>query len=981
VVFKSRPFVTGILLACIFPAVATAQQATGQANPAAPLEEVVVTGTHFESQNATSPAPITVLSAADLLRSGTTKAEELLISLPQANAGLTDSGVGISQTPLTGTATVDLRGVGAFRTLVLMNGRRINPGDAVNPSADLHTIPEMLIKRVEVLTGGASAVYGSDAEAGVVNFVMDTDYTGAKVTLQGSGFFDNNDRSSLHPVMRASGIDTATGGTFDGQTINMTGVYGTDFSGGTGHVELYAGYRHSAGILAASRDFSACTVQDVNNGTAYGCLLDDTTATGAFVDPAGNSYTLGAGGNTLRPYTNATDGYNFTALESLQRPDTRYTGGIFAHYNFSDHSQLYLEGQFMRDSTALQYEPSGTSPTGAGPSAYAIPCNDPLLSAAEFNTLCAANGLALSDVAQIGIGRRNIEGGPLRDSFRHASYRLVLGLKGTLSAKWTYDADVNYGKVTALEHVSNDISAARQANALNVVNVGGVPTCQSVVDGSDPSCVPYDIWKSGGVTQSALNYITEGGGNSGDAEQLVISAQAVGDLTSWGLKSPKASDGLALALGAQYRRETIRNTPDAAMAAGDLVYASNVLYGTLPTAGSFDVAEVFAELKVPLLKNMPFAETLDLDIADRFAHYHPQGNVNAYNIGIDWAPIRPVRFRSSLSRSIRAANGHELFLAQSAGLQQITDSCSGPTPTSSQTECARTGVTAAQYGHIQSATRVNVVTGGNPALLPEQADTLTAGVVLTHFDWAPSLLLSVDYWRIKINKYIGSISANESFNQCLTTGNAIFCGLIQRDPASGSLTAGRILQTRANTGSYGESGIDIAARYSMPLHSGGTLAFNFNGSALINNPITVNPAAPLEDCTGLYGQTCSGDGPTSPIPRWRHSLRTSWTGGKLDVSLNWRHIGSMNFEGTSPYFNGEAVYPIDQHVSAYDYFDLSAGYSLGRLDVNMGINNLFAKKPPIIGYGANPLLLNGNLLAGMYDSFGREVFVEFTARL
>ncbi len=968
-------------MVCIFPAGATAQQTTAQANATTTLEEVVVTGTHFESQNANSSAPITVVSAADLLRSGTSKAEDLLIGLPQANAGLTDSGVGISQTPLTGTATVDLRGIGAFRTLVLMNGRRINPGDAVNPSADLHTIPEILIKRVEVLTGGASAVYGSDAEAGVVNFVMDTDYTGAKMTAQGSGFFDNNNRSSLHPVMRASGIEPATGAKFDGQTINLTGVYGTDFSGSAGHIEVYGGYRHSAGILATSRDFSACTVQEINNGTAYGCLLDDTTAAGNFVDPAGNAYTLGAGGNTLRPYSSATDGYNFTAQESLQRPDTRYVGGVFAHYKFGERSQLYLEGQFMHDYTTLQYEPSGTSPTGAGPSIYAIPCSDPLLSAAEVSSLCTANGLAPTDVAQIGIGRRNVEGGPLQDSFRHASYRLVVGVKGDINDRWTYDADVNYGKVTALEHVSNDISTARQANALNVVTVGGVPTCQSVVDGSDPACVPYDIWRTSGVTRSALNYIAEGGGNSGVAEQLVISAQAVGDLSSRGLKSPWASDGLGLVLGAQYRRETIRNTPDAAMAAGDLMYASNVLYGTLPTAGSFNVAEVFTELKVPLLKNAPFAETLDFDLADRFAHYNPQGSVNAYNIGIEWAPIRPVRFRTSLSRSIRAANGHELFLAQSAGLQQIADSCSGPTPTSSQAECARSGVTAAEYGHIQSATRVNVVTGGNPALLPEQADTLTAGVVLTHFDWAPSLILSVDYWRIKIKKYIGSISANESLNQCLTTGNSIFCNLIQRDPANGSLTSGRILQTRANTGSYGESGIDIATRYSIPLRFGGTLTFNFNGSALINNPITVNPAAPLEDCAGLYGQTCSGDGPTSPIPRWRHSLRTSWTAGKLDVSLNWRHIGSMDFEGTSPYFNGEAVYPIDQHVSAYDYFDLSAGYSLGKFDVNFGVNNMFAKAPPLVGYGANPLLLNGNLLAGMYDSFGRELFMEVSAHL
>lgn len=939
------------------------------------LQEVVVTGTRFRTPNASSPAPITIVGAADLLHEGAAKAEDLMVSLPQTNAGLTDSGVGISQTPLTGTATVDLRGIGAFRTLVLMNGRRINPGDAVNPSADLHTIPELLIKRVEVLTGGASAIYGSDAEAGVVNFVMDTNYTGAKVTAQGSGFYDSNSDTGLQSIMRGSGVNPPTGSVFDGSTVNVAGVYGTGFSGGAGHVELYAGYRHSAGFLASSRDLSACTLQETTP-TSYGCLLDGTTAAGQIVDPAGNAYTVGAGG-TLNPYQNS-DGYNFTGPENLQRPDTRWNAGVFAHYRFNEDAQLYLEGQFMHDYTTLQYEPSGTAWTGAGPQTYSVPCNDPLLSANEVSTLCTANGLGPADVAQIGIGRRNVEGGPLQDSFRHSSSRLVLGLKGAINDNWNYDANLNYGKVTYREHVSNDISVANVTNALDVVSVNGKPTCQSVVDGTDPNCVPYNTWQPGSVTPAALAYITEGGGNAGEATQTDVSAGAVGDLGAYGLKSPWANDSVGLALGAEYRNEAIENQPDAAMAAGDLMYAGNVLYGTLPTKGSFHVSEIYSELKVPLLKDKPFAESLNLDFADRWASYKPQGNVNAYNLGADWAPIRTVRFRSSYSRAVRAANGHELFLAQRSVTQPIADPCSGPTPTASQAECARTGVTASEYGRIPLTTGVTVTLGGNPSLSPEKTDSFTAGVVLTNFNWAPSLLFSIDYWRIRIKDYIGSIPASQALDGCLSSGNAIFCNLIGRG-AGGSLVSGAILATRANTGRYGESGIDFAGQYLLTLGAAGRLSFTFNGSRFLDNPILTNPAVPLVDCSDLYGASCSGEGPTSPIPFWRHTLRSTWTKGRVEVSLNWRYIGAMDFEGTSPYFSGETVNPIDSHVPAYNYFDLDAGYTFDSFDVHLGVNNLFGKKPPVIGYGSNPLLLNGNLFAGIYDNFGREVFAEMTA--
>lgn len=961
------------------------------------LQEVVVTGSRFKVPNANSPAPITLVGAADLLNQGTTKTEELLNRLPQVNAGLADATNGNGAFPLTGTATIDLRGIGAFRTLVLMNGRRINPGDAINPSADLHTIPEILIKRVEVLTGGASAIYGSDAVAGVVNFVMDDQFTGAKAVVQGSGYYGSNDATGIQSIMRANGVAPATGSVFDGKTVSVTGVYGTDFGGNAGHITAYAGYRHSGGILGASRDFSSCQLQGQTHGLPYTCLLDPTTPGGQFVPydatgtTPGTPYTL-AGASTLRPFGPA-DAYNPALFQTLQRPDTRYTAGLFAQWRMNEHLQTYLEAQFTHDATTLRSEPAGTTATGysivgsdpgslasaaAGLMPFSIACGNPLLSASEVSVLCTQNGLGAADTATVGIGRRNVEQGPLQDSFRHTSYRLVLGGRGEITEGWSYDGSVNYGKVTAHEQVSNDVSVVRLGRALDVISVNGTPTCRAVLDGSDPGCQPYNLWTLGGVTPAAARYISGTAAQDGYAQHVVLTAQVLADLTRYGLKSPLAGNGIGLAVGAEYRDEQVNSRPGGGYAAGGLV-ASGTKKLTL---GSFHVREAFTEIKIPVLKEQPFADSLNLDLADRFAQYTPQGSVNAYNIGADWAPVRIVRLRGSYTRAIRAPNGHELFWKQEISPTPIADPCSGPAPQATQAQCALTGLTAAQYGNLPLTNVINVALGGNPKLRPEIANTMTAGLVLTNFARAPGALLSVDYWRIRIRQYLGALG--NPLGACLA-GSAIGCGNVLRG-AGGSLAPGSggfVNLGNTNTGGFGESGVDIAGQYSQGLGSWGTLTFTLNASRAIDNPISVDPSAPSYDCIDLYGTTCTANGPTSPIPNWRHNLRATWTLRDWDVSLNWRYIGSLKFEATDPKVPSapnEVIYPLDAHVAGYNYFDLNLGHESAKLDVRVGVNNLLGKRPPIVGLSSSPALVNGNMLAGMYDTFGREIFVEAVAR-
>ena len=642
------------------------------AEPEEGVVEVVVTGTRLSSVNTSSPSPVVVVDSEELRHQGTVRAEDLLNSLPQVNSGLTLGANGASVAPLTGTATADLRGIGAFRTLVLINGRRTAPGDPINPSADLNTIPTALVKRVEVLTGGASAVYGSDAVAGVVNFILDTEFTGFKFDVEGGLYQSSNDHRELQAIERASGVNPATGTVHDGGSVDVSAVFGRELFDGNGHVTAYAGYRHAHEVAGSSRDLSACTL--LETGTSYQCLLDGTTALGQFVPNggAGAPLTLDtANGHAFRPLNAPADLFNPAPYQDLQRPDTRYSAGAFASYRFGTAATLYTEALYTDDTTTVRYEPTGTTATSAALNVFGVNCNNPLLSASQVNDLCTSFGLGPLDTAQVGIGRRNIEGGQRSDEFQHKSYRLVVGFKGAISEPWSYDASVTYGRVNGRETLSNDFSLSHLTNALDVVSVAGVPTCQSVVNGTDPSCVPYNIYSAGGVTPAALKYITEGGMQSGHAQRTILTGQLIGDLDKYGVRSPLATSGLSVALGAEYRTESVNYQPSTAYSTGDLLVTGT----THPTVGSFHVAEVFTELKVPLVEDKPFGKSLVLNASDRYARYSPQGGVNAYGIGMEWAPIAPVRFRGSVSRAVRAPNAYELYSSQVLGQITLVDPC------------------------------------------------------------------------------------------------------------------------------------------------------------------------------------------------------------------------------------------------------------------------------------------------------------------
>ncbi len=968
------------------------------------IQEVVVTGSRIAQPGLTSISPVTAIGSDQIKIEGVTRVEDLINNLPQAFA---DFGGNISN-GATGAATVNLRNLGSQRTLVLVNSRRLMPGDPTqngSASPDLNQIPAALIERVEVLTGGASAVYGADAVAGVVNFIMNDNFEGVRLDAQYGLYQHQQHSDTINDLVRSRNFATPESSVTDGNSKDITFVAGINTPDGRGNATVYVGYRELEALKQDQRDFSACALGSSAASGAPGpftCSGSSTSAAGRFRTRDGADDTIGAD-NRLRPWA-ASDQFNFAPDNYYQRPDERKTAGLFAHYDFSEKASVYSEFMFMDDRTLAQIAASGAF-IGQGPGQppffgdQLVNCDNPLLTADELNSWCGGDAGA-GDIFMT-IGRRNVEGGGRIDDLRHTSFRGVIGLRGDIADGWNYDVYGLYGTSVLSENFQNDMSRTRVGKALNAVVdtrpdslTSGQTVCRVNADvdlsNDDPACVPWNIYQAGGVTPQQLAYLQIPGVMEGSTTEEVLSGSISGDLGRYGLKLPTANDGLAFAVGAEYRSERSELRPDAA-------YQSNDLFGqgapTLPTTGGFDVREVFAELRVPILQDQPLAQTLSLETGYRYSDYNLGFDTNSYKLGLDWAPVDSVRLRGSYQRAVRSPNVQELFLQPRVQLNGVTDPCAGDLtnattaddPTATLEQCALSGVTAAQYGQIlvNPAGQYNGLVGGNASLDPEESDTYSYGIVFTP-SFLPDFSLSLDYYDIKVDKLIGSVGQDFILGQCLA-GDTEFCGAVHRVALNGSLWLGStafIDDPIINTGSLQTKGIDAEANYRFELGNAGRLAFSLIGTytdEYISEPL---PGAPTYDCSGLYGTVCG-----TPIPEWRHKLRTNWqTPWGLDLSLTWRHIAEVTLDGSNPDTGAPPIVFTDRKLGARDYLDLSASYSFTEVGVfngltgRLGINNITDKDPPLVGASNCPAVFcNGNTFPQVYDTLGRYVFVGLTA--
>ena len=967
--------------------------------------EVIVTGTRIPQPNLTSVSPVTVLGAQEVQLTGATRVEDLVNQLPQAFAA---QGSNISN-GASGTATVNLRGLGSTRTLVLVDGRRIGPGDPGSPATDLNFIPSSLISRIEVITGGASSVYGSDAVAGVVNFIMQRNFEGIRVDAQYGLYQHDNDSEVQGSLTQAAARATdprqfafPSGSVRDGESTEVTLVIGANSADGRGNVSAYAGYRHVEPVLQGNRDYSSCTLNSGPNfnqtlGALGGCGGSGTAANarvGSFiVDSAGP-------GNTFRPRVPSTDVFNFGPTNYYQRPDDRYVLGAFAHYELNPMADVYADLMFMDDRSTAQIAPGGIF---AGN--FNINCDNAFLSAQQRGLLraTAATGggtcLANPNGTFRGIvARRNVEGGGRQTNLRHTAYRGVIGVRGDLNEAFNYDAYASYYTVTAPTSQTAFFQTTRIQNSLIVRrNAAGVPVCQSVLDGTDLGCVPYNIFNLGGVTQDALDYLQVASFTTGNIAERVVSGSVAGDLGSYGFRSPWATDGIGIALGAEYRRTSLDFQADFVARAGLL----NGAGGASPSVnGSFDVYELFAETRIPLLQDLPFARLVQLELGYRFSDYSTAGDTDTYKVAGDWEPIDGLRFRAGYNRAVRAPGITDLFSPQNVVLGGSNDPCAGLTAGNPLVQTCATAfnLTTAQVLRIEAnpAPQYNALTGGNPDLAPEIADTYTVGVVYRP-SFVPNLTIAVDYFDIEVEGFIGGVPADVTLNRCLGVGsggqiNRAFCNLIRRD-ADGSLflsPEGFTIATSQNTGSLSTTGVDVEANYRLNLdfmqgmfgdRDPGGIAFNYVATFLQSLETETLPGDDAYDCAGLYGNVCG-----TPNPEYRHKLRATWDTPfyGIGLSLQWRYFASVDLDATDdhPELNNTGLqFPTDNQIDSQSFFDLSASFRFrDNFSFRAGVNNIFDRDPPIIGGFNLPVGVgSGNTFPQVYDALGRFLFVRATA--
>jgi iron complex outermembrane receptor protein len=1016
--------VLGTLCAAIcIPALAQ----TATTEPGSPdIQEVVVTGSRIAAPNQASASPIQVIDARSIEATGRNDISDVLNQLPQIFNNDLGQDLG-NRTPglssAAGVATADLRGLGPNRTLVLIDGRRLgvgSPNTAIqSPAADLDQIPLFMVERVEVVTGGASSVYGSDAIGGVVNFILKKDFQGLQLDGQiGENWHDNHNRYAQAAV-RDFGETPLAGTSRDGRNRNFSVIMGTDFADGRGNITAWLNFYHQDPVSSGQRDFGQCQLgANSNNGTTIDSAVCVGSSNSNFFNPltgpkANNAFSVFGtsfvprGADTTTPPAS----YNSQTFIFMQRDDTRYLAGFNAHYDVHDWVKPYLQFGFMDDRSDLEVAPSalfrGSNPNNTSTGNYHVNCGNPFLSAQQIGILgCTPGQIAATNQSnpanqvEIEIGRRNVEGGNRVNDFQHTNYRAVVGAAGDLGKAWTYDAYAQFYYTAYFSSADKYLNYANIDNALlATTDASGHPVCVS----GGTNCVPYNIFADGGVTPAALAYLQTTGTQRGETTLRTYHVDVTGKLGDYGLTLPAARAGVAVNLGAEHRNENVTLAPDAVEQSGEL---SGFGSAVTPINSSVSVTEEFIEARIPVAQDKPFAKDLVFSPGFRRSDYSSSGVANTYKLDAQWQPLEDVRVRASYQRAIRAPSVVELYNQPLVGLLQLgNDPCAPSAPglhdaPRSLADCLHT-VSPAQAAAFSAAYAAGSIpnsilgqlsqqTSGNPLLTPEKAKSYSAGFVFTP-QAVPGLTGSIDWWDIKVEQVIGVIPANVILSKCLDSGAPAFCSQLVRQPNTFSLTGnaiatgGFIIQKDFNVGTAEVAGIDLQGSYKRLLPAQlGTLRVTLNGSYLLKDSATALPGEHTYDCVGLFGSTCQ-----TVNPRWRHILSTTWeTPLDVDLGVNWRFIGKVGYDGNDPdptlHATGQSTFgaynEFDKSLPNISYFDLFAVWNtpFKGLTVRAGVNNILDKDPPLAtfeitsGGAANTY--------STYDSLGRQLYLAFTAK-
>jgi iron complex outermembrane recepter protein len=999
------------------------------AQEAQTMETVIITGSRLAVTTAyDAPTPVSVVGVEDIKLTGTVNMEGLLAQTPQFTAA-TNGGVTANTVQAngdSGAAYLNLRALGAARNLVLVNGRRFAI-QSTSLITDINTIPAALIQRTEIVTGGSSAVYGSDAISGVTNFIMKRDFEGVEANAQYSF-----DQFTISPTYN---FDVTMGGNFDHDKGNLVislnyssrkGFTQPDHGGWTSvqytdacvtaasYSPTNPGVRNGAGTGASCvtsggvNGFVVGGSGDTPNGYIRGIPSDPGTGTLATLYAAAGLTGIGGDGMifgdagkpaTVRVRNSTTDTYNLIATNYMQIPQQRWMANAFGHYDFNRHFKGWTEFHFSSNTVGAQLTPSnanGSMIVNVRDAAFSGPLQSVFdyLDTHETGTTTIAAGTGSFSTtpgdgkAVVTFGKRFVENGQRRQDAQRVAYRFAGGFTGEIGSvsneflkDLSYDIYYSYSHTQETDTQSGSVSRSKlQQNVLAVksTDAGNItPVCE--------------VFGTGALSADCIGLITV------QSEVVTVAEMQAAQLSVSGTAFDLPAGPVQFALGGEWRYTMAQYIPDMSTRTGDVAG----LNSSLATKGAIVVHEGFGEVRIPVLADLPLVQNLSLSSAFRYSEYNiekAQG-VLTWSAGADWKVVSDLTLRGQYQRSIRAPNVSELFGGTATNTASgVVDPCGSLAPTAQRTAgvravCEAQGIdpTKVWTADVQTNNQlVRYTTGGNSALAPEKSDTITLGAVVTP-EAIPGLAVSIDYYSISIHGAIAANSPAGVLNQCFvpsggTPSNASeFCLKIHRGGLAGDLTSGYVESLFDNLGAQVTRGIDFAGNYSFDtgyglLSDNGRLDIGMNWSyllAYLGTPSLNNPGN-RNDCTGTYGNTyCAWE----PLPYLKGVSNFRWHDGPLTIALRWRFIGGVTLDKfLVPLRQGTSTMAANftrPYLPEMNYFDISANYDINdNLTVYGGINNVFSKDPPILGSGQS----YANSLPATYDAFGRVTFIGITAK-
>jgi outer membrane receptor protein involved in Fe transport len=968
---REKNLARSIRMICLGGVALAVQGAYAQDTQPAPMQRVEVTGSRIASPNAESPSPLQVLSAQDIAASGANNLQDLLLQNPtlgtptysRSNTAFLTSGAGV--------ATVNLRNLGDSRTLVLVNGRRFVSGVPGSAAVDLNAIPTDFIERVELLTGGASAAYGSDAVAGVVNIITKRNFDGLTIDAQGG--------------------ESSKG---DSEKRKLSITYGS--SNDNGFLMGHIGFTRDGQVW--SRDRAASAVDQLSKMVQLGkknpnpanAFVPVRPAYSSFapqgrfsyVDSAGDDqmFTYDANGNRI-PFDASVSGFNRSQYRSIAVPVDRFVLALNGERKLNEHNSAFIEGTYVSTRSGSVIEPFALSsddifaggPAPAGTMVKGVPVRNPLVPQYLWDN---AKDTDLDGIPDYTFARRMSEVGTRHNSVDRDTFRLATGVKGDFHAwkDWNYEAYVAYGQTKEAQQSSGQVNVLNFRNALTAVpDANGNPVCADAIAVAQ-GCVPINIFGFNTVSKEALAYVNAPGSLTTRTTQKLAGGHIDGEIFDL------PAGPLGIAAGVEFRKEYSESTPDALTQAG--LNAGNA---TPPTQGEFSVREAFVEAHIPVLKDLPFVKELSLPIAFRHGDYSSVGSTNSWNAGFEWTVVNDVKLRGTRSLSTRAPDINELYQAPSQDFPSgLTDPCEGVTSTSQGRYDARcradAGVVAniAKNGEFKNTqTDLQSVSGynrGNPNLHAEKGRSTTFGVV-----WTPRSIpmlkrftFTADYFNIKIADAIVSTPRQFALTSCYSGTNPAMCQFITRWPQeNGASSAGalRYIDTAvSNSGGKATSGIDLTAAWKDRVGPG-TLSTHFAYTYVRTGYDVPLPGADRDPFAGEIGAAKN-----------KANLNLAYRWKDLNINTTFDYIGRSSLD--DQFLSGFDLPPHSLQVGSRTYTSMQVSYQLmKKTELYFGLDNAFdVKAPPIIS-GLPGDVTGTETDGGTYDPIGRRWYAGIRVKL